>query len=151
MCIAWPGPPRPFVWALPHRTGHGQLPVLLGLAGFQMWLEAAPGSLVLVVAVSVWGGWGSVSFLSGPPLSDSAILQPLWAHWTMPENVLMGIRRGLALALVLSISSWCELSPSTLDFWAPEHGSGQGATSNLWAERRQLGRPISGVRSVWAF
>lgn len=76
---------------------------------------------------------------------------PLRVHWMMPENVLMGIRRGLALALFLSISCWWELSPSTLDFWVPEHGSGQGATSNLWAERGQLRRPISGVRSAWAF
>lgn len=60
----------------------------------------------------------------------------------MPENVLMGIRRGLALALVLSISCPCELSHEALGFWALEHGSGQGATSNLRVERSQLRRPI---------
>lgn len=63
----------------------------------------------------------------------------------MPENVLMGIRRGLALALFLSISCWWELSPSTLDFWVLEHGSGQGATSNLWGEREaSSGDPSQG-------
>lgn len=62
----------------------------------------------------------------------------------------MGIRRGLGLALVLSTSGWCEPSHGALDLCAPEHGSGQGATSNLWAERGQLGRPISTVRSAGA-
>jgi hypothetical protein len=56
-----------------------------------------------------------------------------------PENVLMGIRRGLGLALVLSISFCpCELSHDVLDFWAPAHGSGQASTSNLWWARDQL-------------
>lgn len=87
--------------------------------------------LALAVGVSVWGWWGSVSFLLG--------LLSLQAHWTMPENVLMGIRRGLGVALVASISCCpCKLSHGALDFWAPEHGSGQGATSNLWVERDQL-------------
>lgn len=86
----------------------------------------------------------SVSFLWGQWLSDSAPPLPLQAHWTMPENVLMGIRRGLSSALVLSISFCsCELSHSALDFSAPEHGSGQGATSNLWVDKGQLRRPIS--------
>lgn len=75
---------------------------------------------------------GSVSFLMGQQLSDSACPLPLQAHWMMPENVLMGMRRGLGLVLVLPISfCWCELSQSALDLWTPEHGSGQGATSNL--------------------
>lgn len=75
---------------------------------------------------------GSVSFLVGQQLLDSARPLPLRAHWTMPENVLMGMRRGLGLALVPSTSFWwCELSHNALDFWAPEHGSGQGTTSNL--------------------
>lgn len=70
----------------------------------------------------------------------------------MPENVLMGIRRGLGMALVLSISFfWCELSQSALDFWIPEHGSGQRTTSNLWVEKGQLRRWISGVKSAWRF
>lgn len=49
----------------------------------------------------------------------------------MPENVLMGIRRGLGLATSFSISCPYELSPAILDFWAREHGSGQGPASNL--------------------
>lgn len=103
-----PGHPRDFVWAL--------LRHLPQLASVSSGHSLAP----------------SGSFLLGRRLSDSALPLPLQAHWTMPENVLMGIRRGLGLALVLSISfCWCELSHSTLDFWAPEHGSGQGATSNL--------------------
>lgn len=94
----------------------------------------------------------SVSFLWGRWLSDSALPLTLQAHWTMPENVLMGIRRGLGLALVLSSSfSCCELSHSALDFWTPEHGSGQGATSTLWVDKGQLRRLISEVKSAQGF
>lgn len=94
----------------------------------------------------------SVSFLWGRWLSESALPLLLQAHWTMPENVLMGIRRGLGLALVLSSSfCCCELSHSALDFWAPEHGSGQEATSNLWVDKGQLRRPISEVKSAQVF
>lgn len=71
-----------------------------------------------------------MSFLVSLQLSDSARPLPLQAHWAMPENVLMGMSRGLGVALVLSASCcWWELSQSALDFWTP--GSGQGATSNL--------------------
>ena len=59
----------------------------------------------------------------------------------------MGIRRGLGLALVPSTSCPCEPSCDASDLWASEHGSGQGETSNLWVERGQLRRPISGVKS----
>lgn len=53
----------------------------------------------------------------------------------MPENVLMGIRRELGLAMFFSVSCPCELSADVLDFWVREHGSGQGLTSNLqWGE-----------------
>lgn len=53
----------------------------------------------------------------------------------MPEKVLMGIRRELGLAMFFSVSCLCELSDDILDFWAREHGSGQGPTSNLqWGE-----------------
>lgn len=50
----------------------------------------------------------------------------------IPENVLMGIRRGLDVAWVVSIS-FCpyELRHDILDFWVLEHGSGHGPTSNL--------------------
>lgn len=75
---------------------------------------------------------GSVSFLQHPWFRDPAQPLPRWAHWTMPEKVLMGIRRGLGLAWVVSIS-FCprEVSHDALDFRAPELGSGQGVTSNL--------------------
>lgn len=50
----------------------------------------------------------------------------------MPENVLMGMRRGLDVPWVAFISFCpCELSHDVLDFWVLEHGSGQGPTSNL--------------------
>lgn len=52
-----------------------------------------------------------------------------------PENVLMGIRRGLDLAVFFSASCPCGWNPAILDFWAREHGSGQGPASNLqWGE-----------------
>lgn len=53
----------------------------------------------------------------------------------MPENVLMGIRRELGLVMLFSVSCPCELNADILDFWAREHGSGQGPASNLqWGE-----------------
>ena len=78
-------------------------------------------------------GSGS-SFLGLLPLDPDRPLS--WqAHWMMPENVLMGIRRELGLAMFLSVSCPCELSADVLDFWVREHGSGQGPASNLhWGE-----------------
>lgn len=49
-----------------------------------------------------------------------------------------GYQQRLSLGFVPFHLLLVELSPSTLDCWVLEHGSGQGATSNLWAERGQL-------------
>lgn len=86
--------------------------------------------------MSVTGGWvGSVSFFLGLLPLDPDLPLSWQAHWVMPENVLMGIRRGLSLAILFSVFCPWELRPAILDFWAREHGSGQGPASNLqWGE-----------------
>lgn len=84
----------------------------------------------LSVWVLCWVGSVSLFLTLDPDLSLSR-----QAHWMMPENVLMGIRRELGLAMFFSVSCPCELRPAILDFWAREHGSGQGPASNLqWGE-----------------
>lgn len=97
---------------------------------------------------------GSVSFLQHPWFRDPAQPLPRWAHWTMPEKVLMGIRRGLGLAWVVSIS-FCprEVSHDALDFRAPELGSGQGVTSNLTTSLnvRRLSLSRERVSGLWSW
>lgn len=71
----------------------------------------------------------------------------------MPENVLMGIRRELGLAMFFSVSCPCELSADVLDFWVREHGSGQGLTSNLTTSLKVRRPSLSShsVSSLWSW
>lgn len=70
-----------------------------------------------------------------------------------PENVLMGIRRGLDLAVLSSLSCPCGWNPAILDFWDREHGSGQGPASNLTTSLkvRRLSLSSHSVSSLWSW